>query len=303
MPEVTVIIAAYNSSPTLKCALRSLQRQTFQDFEAWAVGDGCTDDSERIVAGFEDSRFHWFNLPRHFGSQSWPNNEGLRRAAGSYIAYLGQDDLWFPWHLAALLAALKQSGVDFTHAVAALVGPSGPVGALGAPGVKRSYAHRFVAPSTWLHRREMVEACGSWPDPDGQIGGVDFAFQRRAFLAGKHFACSSQISVIKFPSPWWRTYALRTGHPQLEYITAMEADPTQLERNLLAELVLESTRQDENQLLLRSVKAVYRAMAGSLEEWYGPERWPLSWYLRFKHKRWRKKVCILRGLGPFADSR
>jgi glycosyltransferase involved in cell wall biosynthesis len=58
MPQVTVIIPTYNRSQTLACALRSLRLQTFEDFEVWAVGDGCTDESEQVVASFHDSRLH-----------------------------------------------------------------------------------------------------------------------------------------------------------------------------------------------------------------------------------------------------
>src|SRR5690242_1437173 len=176
MPEVTAITAAYNSSSTLKCALKSLCDQSYRDFEAWIVGDACTDDSEQVVTGFRDPRLHWFNLSRHFGSQSGPNNEGLRRARGKYIAYLGHDDLWFPWHLENLITTTERSQADFVHSMTAWIHPSRPVEAGGVPAVKRSYAHRFVAPSSWLHRREVIESCGEWPSPEGQIGGIDFIF-------------------------------------------------------------------------------------------------------------------------------
>src|SRR6059036_1113442 len=131
MPKVTLIIAAYNSSKTLQCALRSLRQQTFPDFEAWVVGDACTDDSEQVVSSFADPRLYWTNLGQHCGCQNGPNNEGLRRARGRYIAYLGHDDLWFPWHLAGLVSTIEETGADFVHAAAALIDPTGPVGIIG----------------------------------------------------------------------------------------------------------------------------------------------------------------------------
>src|SRR5579872_2122093 len=99
MPQVTVIVPTYNCSRTLRCALRTLCQQFYRDFEVWVVGDCCTDDSEQVVAAMGDSRLHWTNLTQRVGRQNGPNNEGLRRAQGKYIAYLGHDDLWFPWHL------------------------------------------------------------------------------------------------------------------------------------------------------------------------------------------------------------
>ena len=96
VPLVTVITAAYNSQRTLRVALASLRNQTFTDWEAWIVGDACTDDSEGVVRSFADDRLHWVNLQSNHGSQWFPNNEGLRRAQGKYVAFLGHDDIWLP---------------------------------------------------------------------------------------------------------------------------------------------------------------------------------------------------------------
>ncbi len=95
-PSVTVIVPTFNSSATLRLALQSVLNQEFQDFEVWVVGDGCTDDSAQVALSFNDNRINWINLAQNSGSPAAPNNEGLRRARGRYIAYLGHDDLWFP---------------------------------------------------------------------------------------------------------------------------------------------------------------------------------------------------------------
>ena len=92
-PLVSVVVATFNSRLTLACALDSVRRQSHQDFEVWVVGDACTDGSDTIVAALGDPRFHWTNLPWNSGSQAGPNNEGLRRARGRFVAYLGHDDL------------------------------------------------------------------------------------------------------------------------------------------------------------------------------------------------------------------
>src|SRR5437762_4733085 len=102
-PQISVIIATYNRSNVLRYAIQSVLWQIFQDFEILVIGDGCTDDSAQVVASFAEPRIRWHNLPQNSGSQSMPNNTGLEMARGTYIAYLGHDDLWYPTHLELLI--------------------------------------------------------------------------------------------------------------------------------------------------------------------------------------------------------
>lgn len=111
MAAVSVIIATYNRSNVLVHTLRSLLRSTDTDWEALVIGDACTDDTAEVVASFDDPRITFTNLPRNIGEQSGPDNEGLRRATGRYIAHLDHDDLWFPDHLERAVGALRDTGV------------------------------------------------------------------------------------------------------------------------------------------------------------------------------------------------
>src|SRR6266540_368634 len=124
-PRVTVLIPTYNWSSVLRYALRSALSQTFTDFEVVVVGDGCTDDSESVVASAGDARVRWINLPGNTGHQSGPNNEGLRQARGEIIAYLGHDDLWLPHHLAVLVDAIDATGSDVAYSLAVNVAANG----------------------------------------------------------------------------------------------------------------------------------------------------------------------------------
>src|SRR5688572_30048995 len=108
-PLVTVVIATYNRADTLKYAVESCLWQTFKDFEVWVVGDACTDHTEKVMQSFSDPRINWYNLPKNSGYQSKPNNEGIRRAKGKYIAYLNHDDIWLPNHLEVLVDKLEKT--------------------------------------------------------------------------------------------------------------------------------------------------------------------------------------------------
>lgn len=262
------------------------------------VGDCCTDDSEQVVSAFGDSRLHWANLPARVGSQSGPNNEGLRRAQGEYIAYLGQDDLWFPWHLESLVATLEQSGADFAHALLAVFTSTSDTLVYGVPAGVRSYGQRFVPPSGWLHRQTVSQVCGPWPLPAGLVAGVDYVFQRRAFLAGFRFAASARLSVLKFPSPFFRIYAKSAEYPQPEYFDSMRRDPRALHDRLVMQLLVDSAQAIERLAYRPTARGILKGVHWRFIDWWGADRWPVSWYLRWRNGIWRKKVVVLRGLTP-----
>ena len=241
-PVVTVIVATYNQSASLRLALQSILDQDYPDFEVWVVGDGCTDDSAKAVASLGDARLRWINLERNAGSQFAPNNAGLQRARGRYVAYLGHDDLWLPWHLSTLVARIEESGADFVHALGASVGPSGPYGVLGPPADGASYGNWFVPPCSWLHRRDLIDTVGLWRDPHRLPWPTDFDFHRRAYLAGKIFAFSARLGVLKFPAYAFRLYATTGQMPQRPYVQRLKDAPEGLERQILADASLALAR-------------------------------------------------------------
>ena len=53
MPEVSVIVACYNSEKYLRETLQSLVQQTYRDFEVIVVDDGSTDLTRQIVGEFQ----------------------------------------------------------------------------------------------------------------------------------------------------------------------------------------------------------------------------------------------------------
>jgi glycosyltransferase involved in cell wall biosynthesis len=236
-PAVSIIIATYNRAPVLRLALESVRRQRFSDWEALVIGDGCTDGSAEIVADMGDARFHWHNLPSNSGSQAVPNNVGLELARGRWVAYLGHDDLWFPWHLQELVEVIAEEGADFAHALVAMYGETGLWACWGGLASGMTYAEHNIAPTVWLHRRELAAEVGGWADPRTLDMPVDFHLSRRMALAGATFAYQPYLSALKFPSPTFTT-AYRNEHHLLQatFLRKMRLDAEGLEWEVLQEI-------------------------------------------------------------------
>ena len=165
-PLVSIITATYNRSNVLALAIKSVQRQTFIDWEHCVIGDAWTDDTETVVKDIQEPRRRFVNLPENFGEQSRPNNKGFDRARGRYIAYLNHDDIWFSDHLATCVAGLESTGADMVYTLLNVVKrdpnrwqPN------RLPGAGRDFVYdpRLQVPaSCWLLRRQTIECVGPW---------------------------------------------------------------------------------------------------------------------------------------------
>lgn len=233
-PLVSVVIATYNWSSVLRHAIASALDQTFRSFEILVIGDGCTDDTADVVAGFGDPRLRFHNLPSNTGSQAEPNNTGIALARGEHIAYLGHDDLWHPTHLETLVGLARQGRGDLFYALAAVIHPDGERQISGLTGSGELGPGDFVVPSSVLHPRRLTEEIGPWADPRTLDRTIDSELFERARRAGKVFVGSERLTVFKLPSSTRRgSYLERPSHEQAELLRRLREEPDIQFRELL----------------------------------------------------------------------
>ncbi|RPI22273.1 MAG: glycosyltransferase family 2 protein [Acidobacteria bacterium] len=283
-PLVTVIIPTYNSSGTLRLSLESVLLQDFAEFEVWVVGDGCSDDTASVVESFADKRIHWTNLPDNSGSPSAPRNEGLRHATGELIAYLGHDDLWFPWHLSELTGCLQSGNrAEFAYSLGVLLAPTGATGCFALP--EDLSKSGYISPSNWMHRKSLIDKIGPWAQK--VKFGDDREFLRRVFTAGTPVQFRRQLTVLKYPAAAWRMYSLASNYPQSNQLNAIRRDPETLRLNLLLEIagrMVGGPSSPPTHHLIPLPRWVRKLLPGLLD-WYGRDRWPID---TFEHWRWRR---------------
>jgi glycosyltransferase involved in cell wall biosynthesis len=105
-PLISIIIPAYNAERTILETIKSVQKQTFSDFEIIVINDGSTDRTIELVQSVEDARMKIFSYQNR--GVSVARNCGFSHTTGEFIAFLDADDLWTSDKLELQLAALKQ---------------------------------------------------------------------------------------------------------------------------------------------------------------------------------------------------
>jgi len=104
MSLVSVIVPTYNRRETIRAAIASVQRQTFQDWELVVVDDGSTDGTADLIEG-SDPRLVLIRQKNQGVNAA--RNAAMLRARGQYLAFLDSDDELLPHHLALSVAFFR----------------------------------------------------------------------------------------------------------------------------------------------------------------------------------------------------
>ncbi|QJW92568.1 glycosyltransferase family 2 protein [Frigoriglobus tundricola] len=177
-PLVSIVMPVFNGARFLDRALASLRAQTLGDWELLAVDDASTDDSAtRLDACARDPRVRVFRHPVNRG-QAAARNTALAAAAGELIAYLDQDDEFYPDHLARAHALRDRADVLLFRYDLVEERPGHP-GFGGAtaydPGARlwALFTETIAVPLGVVHRRALLARTGGFDEALGRYQGSD----------------------------------------------------------------------------------------------------------------------------------
>lgn len=97
---ITVIIPTYNREDKILRAIKSVLAQTYENVEILVIDDSSQDNTKEIVTNFiEQKKLHnivtYIKNKNNLGSPA-TRNVGIKIAKGEYIAFLDDDDFFFP---------------------------------------------------------------------------------------------------------------------------------------------------------------------------------------------------------------
>jgi glycosyltransferase involved in cell wall biosynthesis len=178
MTLVSAIICTYNRAKVLPGAIASVLAQTHRPLQLVIVNDGSTDNTADVLrehepevraAGVEPIFFTQANA-----GLSGARNAGLKLATGEYIAFLDDDDFWYPEKTALELAEIMRTGAGACCCMADATSPKGPATTPHSPEnmLRGKSGPAFIRGSNWcwinsiLARKDVAMRAGEF---DGRL--------------------------------------------------------------------------------------------------------------------------------------
>lgn len=112
----SIIMPTYKCGQYITDSIKSVQAQTYQNWELIIVDDCSGDDTIEVVQRIqvEDKRIRLFENNTNSGAAICRNN-ALREAKGQWIAFLDSDDLWEPYKLEKQINFMEKNNYEFSY--------------------------------------------------------------------------------------------------------------------------------------------------------------------------------------------
>ena len=113
---VSIIMPTYKCGRFIEKSIRSVQAQTYQNWELIVVDDCSGDNTIDTVLGFKknDDRINLYQNAFNCGA-AVSRNTALRHAKGHWIAFLDSDDLWEPTKLEKQIKFMEENSYAFSY--------------------------------------------------------------------------------------------------------------------------------------------------------------------------------------------
>ncbi|MFF9074388.1 glycosyltransferase family 2 protein [Streptomyces sp. NPDC014646] len=190
IPDVTVVVGAYEAMPYLVRCLESVEAQTIgaHRIEIVAVDDGSTDGTGEYLEEFAARSAVPTRVVRqaNSGGPSGPRNVGLGMARGRYVFFLDADDYFGEEALERMVAMADRAGTDVVLGKVVGVNRGAPKSMWSATRERVDVYNSkviYTLSAQKLFRRALLERLGLRFD-EGLKTGEDALFTMEAYLRG-----------------------------------------------------------------------------------------------------------------------
>lgn len=109
---ISIIIPVYNAEKSLAGCLESVLSQTYLNYEAIVIIDGCHDKSAAIAHSYAERDSRIIVIEQENKGAAEARNVGINHASGEFIVFLDNDDYWTSDFLETMYSAQKKTNAN-----------------------------------------------------------------------------------------------------------------------------------------------------------------------------------------------
>ncbi|RQO36107.1 glycosyltransferase [Herminiimonas sp. KBW02] len=175
-PLVTIITAVFNGEKTIEQTILSVISQSYNNLEYIIIDAGSTDGTIDIIKKYEHAINYWVSEPDGGIYDAW--NKGVALASGTWIAFLGSDDLYREGAVQAYIdfvSSRTDLDIEYVSSKINLTNDEKVLRTVGLPWsweIFRKYMK--VAHVGSLHHKKLFEKYGLFDDSYRITGDYEF---------------------------------------------------------------------------------------------------------------------------------
>lgn len=124
--RLTIVVPSFGRPERTRRIINNILNQTINGWEAFVIGDGCSDFQKMIDSG-EANNFikkasmngnilHCYNLDKNYGGYGYEIvNRVVKLASGEFIIFAGNDDILLNDHFEHYLSEIENTDYDFVY--------------------------------------------------------------------------------------------------------------------------------------------------------------------------------------------
>ena len=109
---ISVVVPTYNNGTQIVSIIENIENQNIKNIEIIIIDDCSMDDTCQKINALNKKSIRYYKNSKNLGTTK-SRIIGIKKASGKYIAFLDDDDYWFPCKLSKQLSEIKQSNCDF----------------------------------------------------------------------------------------------------------------------------------------------------------------------------------------------
>ncbi|WP_430875585.1 glycosyltransferase family 2 protein [Gilliamella sp. G0441] len=115
IPLISVIIPVYNTREVIERTLKSIENQTFQNYQIILIDDGSTDGTGRFIDEYQKKNNKTMVFHQTNSGVSASRNKGIEKATGEFICFLDSDDTYAPTFFEKMLMRQQETNSNIVY--------------------------------------------------------------------------------------------------------------------------------------------------------------------------------------------